>query len=152
MWCHFPHGLRKDHSNPRRSRGAGTEMGGSRNLPGSPKGVPILAPISLKPGTRSQPRRLADRERGVEVLLGVVPEVRYQTADIPAAGRHSPNRGADLGGESGCQGVTRKQKLSPAGCSVYRLDDWDARLRTDHRPKAERACVDVRSRFRLTGV
>ena len=49
---------------------------GSRNLPGSPKGEPIPAPISLRPGTKSQPRGLAERERGVEVLLGVVPEVR----------------------------------------------------------------------------
>lgn len=75
MWCHFPHGLRKDHSNPSRSRGAGTEMG-SRNMPGSPKGEPIPAQIPLRPGTRSQPRGLADRERGVKVLLGVVLEVR----------------------------------------------------------------------------
>lgn len=48
-------------------------------------------------------------------------------------------------GESGCQGVTRKQKLSPEGCSVYRSGDWDARVRSATVRRQCPACAVLRS-------
>lgn len=77
VWCHFPQGLCKDRSNPGRSPEAGIETAPRNLCPGRPRNGPAPAPVSPRPGTRSQPGGLANPERGVEEgLLGVVPRVR----------------------------------------------------------------------------
>lgn len=77
---------------------------------------------SPKAGNDVSASRARGPERGVEeALLGEVPRVREPGCSCSPSGPHSPNRGAELALESRCQGVTRKQKLSPAGPSVYRM-------------------------------
>lgn len=54
----------------------GRYLNGVTKSAGEPQRRTNPRPDLLKAGTKSQPRGLAERERGVEVLLGVVPEVR----------------------------------------------------------------------------
>lgn len=120
-WCHFPHGRAKDRSNPGRSPGASTEKG-SRNLrQGSPRRGPTPAPISQ--GRERCLRLEGSRTRAGSggSVTGRGARVREPGCSYSPSGPHSPNRGAELALESRCQGVTRKQKLSPAGPSVYRM-------------------------------
>lgn len=120
-WCHFPHGRAKDRSNPGRSLGPVLKRGRAICARGAPE-EDQPPPRSPKAGNDVSASRARGPERGVEeALLGEVPRVREPGCSCSPSGPHSPNRGAELALESRCQGVTRKQKLSPAGPSVYRM-------------------------------
>lgn len=120
-WCHFPHGLPKDRSNPGRSPGVDT-LRVAQSAPGEPQRRANLHPDL--PGTwndvsasRAHGRRAGEwRKR----YWAWCPDQGAWLQAFPQRGQHSPNCWVELGRESRCQDVTRKHKLPLAGPSVYR--------------------------------